>query len=243
MRAHPLWRTMGARATGDGICPGGPIDNVTERRSCRSSAADPRACPARFGCTITGCDPSSSSRRPHWAVWRGEAPIPTSGCSGNRTKAHARTPATFAGHVGKLAVETWLGSSAADASGARVTAFDSTSPAPARQTSRSVGTGSGDRDRHRISRRGVARPASRMRGSSRQRAASTSVRLHSASRMPIWAHMRCRDRRRRQCVRRFAHAGREGRARDARHALQVAEGAAAAGRAPTPASGPREWWR
>ena len=65
-------------------------DNVCGCRSCRSSAADPRACPARCGSTITGCARSSSSGRPHWAAWRGEAPIPTSGCSGDRAKPRAR---------------------------------------------------------------------------------------------------------------------------------------------------------
>src|SRR5262249_24721857 len=41
-----------------------------------------------------------------------------------------------------------------------------------------------------------------------------------------------RDRRRRQRLRRLPHAGREGRTRDHRHALEVAAGAAAAGQGP-----------
>ena len=51
------------------------------------------------------------------------------------------------------------------------------------------------------------------------------------------------DWRRRQRVRRVAHPDREGRARDARHALEVAEGAAGAGRARAQARGDRNGQR
>src|ERR1700716_1592646 len=58
LRANSLWRTMRARATGDGICRGGSIDNVagpdradhrrrTRGHVLRTLAAQLRAAPCR----------------------------------------------------------------------------------------------------------------------------------------------------------------------------------------------------
>src|SRR4029453_13985542 len=65
LQAGSLWRTMGRRATGDGICRDQP-----RRRWCRSSEAAPPACPARSGCTITAFTRGSSRRRMRWAGGR-----------------------------------------------------------------------------------------------------------------------------------------------------------------------------
>src|SRR5262249_30450998 len=91
LQAAPLWRTMGPRATGDGACRWWTDRRRRGRPSCRSSAEGLPACPARSGCTITGCVLSSSSRRMHSAAWRGAVPTPILGCSDGLTKPRVRT--------------------------------------------------------------------------------------------------------------------------------------------------------
>ncbi len=61
-------------------------------RSCRSSAVDRRACPARSGSPITGCARSSSSGRRRSAAWRGATRFPIRGCSAGRAHWRASTP-------------------------------------------------------------------------------------------------------------------------------------------------------
>jgi thioredoxin reductase len=79
------------------------------------------------------------------------SPYPNEWLLGQPDQSARQNAATFAGHVGKLAVETWLGSRPQrlrrKGDGFRL---DVACPWPGRQVL--VGTSSGDRDRHRISR-------------------------------------------------------------------------------------------
>ena len=169
------------------------------------------------------------------------SPTPTRGCSGDRAKARVRRRRIRAPYS-PSSVETWLGARPAS-SGATGTGISGSTWHLARQVASGFCRDRARCRRHaiviatgtRFRRRGVARTGSTMRGDWRRKDACMSARPGQANpAADLGSHVAVVGRRR-QCVRCVAHAGREGRAGEHRHALAGAESAAADGAAAAPA--------
>ena len=140
------------------------------------------------------------------------SPYPNEGLLGQPDQSARENAAEFADHIGKLAVETWLGSRPA-APPARKR-WISTRHHVLRRSQRRAslsGPALGDRDRNPIPRRGLARPGQQCAAA--RGGGPRPPRPGSGRRAGCRLGDPCRrDRRRRQCLRRLTHAGREGRA-------------------------------